>query len=241
MCPYIQIGKVTLESYTVFNNLGTVCGLFAAYLVLDKYCYKEKNNWKMVLFLLITMAASAPAATAVKELFSQVTGRGATHFLVRVTLACMLMPLFLRIFWKETSCLDQSLNSAALYFMIQHFFNRIACLLNGCCGGISVPFMKEPLATQLFEAGMAAVISIFVLAGIRREKEVFRKACAFYGAVIFVSEYLIDQPEAGRICTMTSVQMTALLLILWMIFFQKICRAIGLADEQKKQSAKNVG
>lgn len=213
MYPYIRVGALTFESYTLMTNLGTVCGFFAEYLVLERYCRKEKHYWKMILFLLVMMMAGEPWSIFLKGLFGGVE-QGATHFLARVFLACVFLPFFLHVIWKDRQTMGQALNSAALYFLIQHLFNRIACWMNGCCGGIYLEKIGIQIGTQLMEAGMMAVILFFLLRAIRKEIPFFRQACTCYAAVIWFSEYFIDQPQVGRILSMTSIQAAAVLLIL---------------------------
>lgn len=213
MCPYIRVGALTFESYTLLTYFGTVSGFFAEYLVLDRYCRREKHGWKMILFLLVMMVIGEPCSRFLKGLFGG-AGNDGTHFLARVLLACMFMPLFLRVAWNDEQTKQQALNSAALYFLIQHFFNRIACWMNGCCGGIYVEKIGVRVCTQLLEAGMMEVMLLFLLRAIRKEIPFFQIACTYYALVIWVSEYLIDQPETVRILSMNSIQAAAVLLIL---------------------------
>lgn len=233
MYPFIRIGTLTFESYTMLTNLGTVCGLFAAYLVLEKYCRKEKYYWKMVPFLFLMMLVGDPWSRFLKGLFGGEAGNDGTHFLARVFLACIVLPFFMHLAWKDKASKEQALNSAALYFVVQHFFNRVACWMNGCCGGIYLEAVNGRVGTQLFEAGMMALIAVFLYVSIRKKKPFFKAACTGYAVVIFVSEYFIDQPELGRILTMTSIQLAAIVMILWVQF--PVLKSVGIRFKMNKK------
>lgn len=213
MLPYITVGSAVFESYTLITNAGTLIGLFSAYECLQKHCKKEKNNWKMIVALMLLMLAGAWFARLLKGLFAGPELGEATHFLGRVLLASFLLPVLLPLFWKERSCSGQAMNAAALYLVIQHFFNRIACWMNGCCGGIYLESWKVRFPSQLFEAGAMLMILCFLVKHIRADRIFFGQTVFFYAVTIFISEYLIDQPEEIRIFTLTSIQAGALLLM----------------------------
>ncbi len=212
MLPYIKTGSLVFESYTLITNMGTLIGMFASYQVLEKYCSMEKRYWKVLLLLLALMASGDIPARFLKGLFHG-SGMGtATHFLGRVLFAALLLPILLSLMWKECSCMKQAMNASALYFLIQHFFNRIACWMNGCCNGILIESLHVRFPSQFFEAGMMLLVLILLGKNIRKGDSFFGQSMLIYAMVIFVSENFIDQPEVPRVFMLTSVQTGALLL-----------------------------
>ena len=214
MHPYLVFGGFVFESYTVVTNVGTVVGMILAFLLLEHECREEKYWWKPLPVLLLLMLIGDPFAKWLKGLFGGTNGE-ATHYLGRVLLAEILYPLFLIRTWKNRKTLPQSFNAGAVYLITQHFFNRIACWMNGCCGGKVIGASGKTIPTQLIEAACMLLIGIFLIYHIRKKKNFFYPACMGYALVIFCSEWFIDQPELGRMLGLTSIQAAAVLMVLW--------------------------
>lgn len=221
MKPFLIFGPFTFESYTLVTNLGTLLGFTIMYLVLEKKCEKEKYYWKLVLMVLALMVIGDPIAKALKGAFGgNVTGEE-THFLGRVLFAAVVMVFLMKFFWKNSECSYQAWNGVAAYFLVQHFFNRIACFLNGCCGGRSLGDRNITFPSQMFEAVMVLIAFGILLWNIKKEHWFYCESCMIYAVIIFVSEFLVEQPEIGKIIGMTSVQVGAITLFL-LAFFTRI-------------------
>ncbi|MCD7737369.1 MAG: prolipoprotein diacylglyceryl transferase [Lachnospiraceae bacterium] len=213
MHPFITIGNITFESYTLMINLGMLIGLFSTWWLLERYCEKERFCWKLLLFLIGILLVGIPFSHFLKNLFGG--SEDGTHFLGRVLLICVFTPAFLQLFWKEESGRLQAANAVAMYFVIQHFFDRIGCWMNGCCGGIYIDWLNMKFPSQLFEAFMMAALGAALAVRIRKGRAFFFQTGMGFAAVIFVSEFLIDQPELGRVLGLTSVQFGAMILLVW--------------------------
>lgn len=212
MKPFLVFGPFAFESYTLVTNLGTLLGLTAMYIILDKKCEREKFNWKLVLTVFALMVIGDPVAKALKGAFGGNVTETATHFLGRVLFATIILGFLMRIMWKNKECSYQAWNSVAAYFLVQHFFNRIACFLNGCCEGRVLGRRNIQFPSQIFEAVLVLIIFGILLWNIKKEREFYYASCILYAGVILVSEFFIEQPEIGRVIGMTSVQVGAVAL-----------------------------
>lgn len=212
MIPYLHVGKLTFESYTLFTNLGTLLGLFGALAVLECYCANEKSRWKPMVVIILLMLISNPAARALRNAFSGEVLGEATHFLGRVFVLAIVYPWMMEKCFQNRNSKNQVMNAAATFFVIQHFFNRIACWLNGCCGGVISLNTKYGFPRQLLEAAGMLLLGVVVLAGIRKVKNTFSFCCIGYGIVVFLSEFAAEEVE--RICWLTSVQYGAVVLMM---------------------------
>lgn len=218
MKPFLKFGPFTFESYTLVTNLGTLLGLTIMYLILEKTCEKEKRYWKLVLAVLALMAVGTPVAKALKGAFGGNATGAETHFLGRVLFAAVVLAFLMKFLWKNRECCYQAWNSVASYFLVQHFFNRIACFLNGCCGGSIQGESNIVFPSQLFEAAMVLIAFGILLWNIKKERWFYCESCMIYAVVIFVSEFFIEQPEIGKIIGMTSIQAGAIALFLLAFF-----------------------
>lgn len=215
MKPFFSIGDFAFESYTVVTNLGALIGAATAYMILERTCEREKNYWKLIPTLLILMVITNPIAKIIKGAFGGILAGEATHFLGRVLITVFVLHFCMRFLWKDKKCISQAWNSIAAYFLVQHFFNRLACWLNGCCGGIYLEFCKNYFPSQLFEA-VAVLITFFVLVRkIQRGDCFYEQSCMSYAVIIFLSEFFIEQTSVEKIWGFTSVQFAAVILFLF--------------------------
>lgn len=232
MLPYIHIGTIVIESYTLFINLGTVFGAFAMYYLLEHWCSAEKYRWKVVIIVIAAMVLSIPFARFIKGLFRNGNGT-ATHFLGRVIVACVVMEVVFRFFWKEKECIAQAKNAVAIYLAVQHVFNRIACLLNGCCGGKYIEKLGVRYPSQLTEAGCMLLCIIAISYAIYKRKEFYYEFYMIFAVVIFISEFFIEDTRTNvtAISPITGVQLGAIILFLLALTL-KIC---GVWENKRKR------
>ncbi len=216
MYPYIHIGKYLLESYTLFINLGTLSGSFAMYFILEKYCKEEKYRWKIIVILLAIMGISAPFARYIKSIFYNGNGT-ATHFLGRVLATLVLMEFVFAFIWKNKSCVGQARNAVVAYLGIQHLFNRISCLLNGCCGGKIIRRWNRAFPSQLFEMICMVVVIMIICMYIYKRKNFYFQFYIYFSIVIFISEFFIADTRINeyKISPLTGIQVGAILM--WVI------------------------
>ncbi len=238
MLPYIHVGSVLIESYTLFINLGTVIGAFVMYWLLDWYCSSEKRRWKIVIVVLAVMGLSMPFARILKGLFRNGNGT-ATHFLGRVLVACVVMEIVFHFFWKDRSSLAQAGNSVVMYLAIQHLFNRIACYMNGCCGGVYISSLGGNYPSQLIEAGCMMLLIVIIGYAIFKQKSFYYQFYMIFSIVIFVSEFFIEDTRMNVTTTspLTGIQAGAIVLfILAGVFYMyhlKTKKGIGAVEQCK--------
>lgn len=221
MKPFLTVGPFTFESYTLVTNLGTLLGLTMMYLVLEKKCEKEKFYWKLIGVVFALMVIGDPVAKTLKGAFGGNMTGTETHFLGRVLFAALVLIFVMKLLWKNSECCYQAWNAVAAYFLVQHFFNRIACFLNGCCGGIYMGECNILFPSQLFEAITVLLVFCVLLWNIKKDRGFYYESCMSYAIIIFVSEFFIEQPEIGRIMGVTSIQAGAMILF-FLAFFSKI-------------------
>ncbi len=213
MLPYIHIGTFVFESYTLFINLGTLIGAFIMYELLEKHCKPEKYRWKLVGIVLAIMAASIPFAKFIKGLFRHGNGQ-ATHFLGRVLAAAIILEVVYYFWWKEKGCLLQAKNAVVMYLAVQHLFNRIACYLNGCCGGKKIANGTLVFPSQLAEAFCMLVLIILIAVKIYQNQSFYYPFYMLFAIIIFFSEFMIEDTRIGieKTSIITGVQLGAILL-----------------------------
>ncbi len=237
----------TFATYDLCNNIGTVIGIVAMLLVWRK----KKLNLKQVLAGAAAMAAVIVVGGFFSSLFRQlnhmdfqsygelardVAARKGNHFIGRVLAAAFFFPCFSRAaafilrqpYTKELQ--GDLLDALAFFIPIQHIFNRLACLMNGCCYGIPYhglfalrfPDLAYPVfPSQIFEmACMAALLAVVVFFD-RKGKPLFGAALIGFGLSIFLSEFFMDQQGNLRILGMNAIQYGSLLVCAIGIFYRK--------------------
>lgn len=221
MYPYIHIGKYLLESYTLFINLGTLIGILVMYIILGKCNILEKNKWKLIIILLTIMGMSSPFARFIKGLFYNGNGT-ATHFIGRVLVALVVFELILAFSKDNNFRLEQVGNSIVMYLAIQHFFNRLSCLMNGCCGGKIIKGWNKPFPSQIFEMSGMLILMGLIVFHLHKRKSFYYLFYICFSIIIFISEFYIDDTRvnADKLYPITGVQLGAIILcILSLVFY----------------------
>lgn len=235
--PFVHIGKYVFESYTLFINLGTFFSILLCYELLSKYCSKEKYRIKILCFMLITLFAGNITGKLIKNSFEE-SFSDSTHFMGRVILCAIVLPIFMKYFWKNESLKTYGYNICVVFIVVQHFFNRIACLFNGCCGGKSVGNIILP--TQLFEAVAMIVLLIFILLKNNKNEESYCISLVVFGITIFISESMMDYSNVTKIGGLTAVQYSAIILSVIMVIYILFSKQnISFGMNKFKNNSKN--
>lgn len=245
MCEVLNTPFGDFMSYDIFNNLGTVLGLGTFCILL----WRKKASWRYFLAGAVTLAAIMVIGGFFSSLVRQLTHmdfqnyqelakdvieRNGNHFLGRVLAAALFYPVIYRFAAymlnvgyrkdQEQVCLD----ALAFFIPIQHFFNRLACLMNGCCYGIPYngPFALQfdsaaagvvnypVFPSQAFEMGTMVILFVVVVFLYRKKKRLFGPVLIGFGISIFVSEFFMDQRGNLRLLGLNAIQYGAILLCL---------------------------
>lgn len=123
------------------------------------------------------------------------------------------------------------LNALAFFFPIQHIFNRLGCLMEGCCYGVpmhgagSIKFPDEILTYRVFPSQILEIVCmVLLLCGLlfclKKKGPVFALSMGGFGMSIFFSEFFMDKTGVMQYFGLTVIQFFALLLcgialVLW--------------------------
>ena len=231
-----------LEAYQFFVTVGSILGIAAFLCVL----YREVKDWKITLLNLLVnlviILIGAKASEILKALntqeFSSVAEllleRKGSHFLGRVLFAAWMYPLVYRglhrLFGKRINWCDQkALDAVSFYFVIQHFFNRIACFCNGCCSGkryygfgaIAYQDVGYVYPSQLIEALFMVVLFVLLWVRKRRKKPLFGFVLTGFGIAILMSEFWMDQAGILLILGLNVIQYAGILCILTGVIYMR--------------------
>ncbi len=240
-----------ISSYDIFNAAGTVLGMVA----FTVYFYRRSGNARktaihlLINFVVIMAAAlgseilrslnSVDAWTARSFADAALSHDGGNHFMGRLLLASWVYPpvyagLEKLSGGKFVADRRNAFDAAAFYFVIQHIFNRIACFLNGCCygkpytgpGSVEFPGMGYSVwPSQLIEGGLMVLLLIWLIWLGRREKPLFGRMETGFGAVVFVSEFFMDQAGILRLAGLSLIQFAALLSVITGLIYIKVQKA----------------
>lgn len=238
-----------LDTYYLFINLGIVFGSAAFLIIKYRKTKNIKQSFLSLVICLAVFGVGAIAGEAVRTwnfwefhsfsefLHIMITDRAGTHFIGRVLFAAWILPL---LYWmlkkieKEKKKTDarSTYDAVAFYFVIQHIFNRIGCFFNGCCygkyytgpGSMVFPTMQGDYPvypSQLMEAIAAGGLLFFLFMRWRKQKPLFGWTLMWFGMIIFISEFFMDQRGVLRIAGINMIQVTAFLTILSGVFYIK--------------------
>lgn len=263
MCEVMQTPFGSVTSYMLFVNMGTLFGVAAAFLIFWKRIKQRRELAAAILALAGSMAVGAYLSTVVRQftymdfgtvetLWERVARHEGNHFSGRVLAAAVCYPLFYRLSClflrqkKTPENLSAALDGTGFFLIIQHFFNRAACLMNGCCygkpyGGIgSIRLLAAEVdyrvfPSQIFEMAGMFVLLLFMLLRYRKKKNVFGEAVLGFGITVFVSEFFMDQRGTLLFMGMNGIQFTALALCLISVLFYRGRGRRGGGERQKRR------
>lgn len=230
------------SSYKVINSVGTVLGILA-YLF---YFYKKDKDKRQVagnfLCVLFIILMGEKASKFVRTLnngeFSSIAeafrvgifeGSG-SHFIGRVLFTAWIYPFGYAILryiyekkWKLLPDVFSTLNALSFYFVIQHIFNRIACLCYGCCygcfyngiGAIRFPGMAYSVfPTQFMEILFMVILLGYLYKSDKKGGFLYGRMLIGFGGAIFISEFFMDRIGITKYMNLTVIQICALLTLI---------------------------
>lgn len=174
----------------------------------------------------------------VRNIFTVNTGG---HFLGRVIFAVWFFPVLYRLlFQKKKGEWVGYMDALCMYLVVQHIFNRIACLLNGCCEGkeydglfsfrysmgrgYGAGFDYSMYPTQLFEIVSMTLLLIVCIYLCRKNVRLFFIFEIWFGITIFISEFMMENEGAIYYGGLDAVQYGSLILIITAFVTRKIRR-----------------
>lgn len=225
------------RAYTACQTAGTVCAAVIMMIML----LKDNRNFIRSLIIGAMFAAIINIGSAASQFLRKLTyWRGADrfvsefadyqgkHFLGSVLFAVIVFPLVYKCVMRRESGvfarggLDKATEINGVFITVQHFFNRLGCLLEGCCygkayygfGAMHFPNVAHPVyPTQAFEMLAMAVLFAVLMHTIYKKKTYsFGIFCIGYSAAIFVSEFFMDQTGTFMFAGMSFIQLAALVL-----------------------------
>ncbi len=235
-----------IRSYTFFTNLGSVLGSLMVLLLLY-YAYRNiRQAIKVFLLGLLLVLAGSFLGQFIRglsygnfedmlDLLTLFASGHGIHFIGRVIVTIAFFPiLYCKLFAKEKSSLNRDYDYICLFLAFQHMFNRLACLMNGCCYGKSYsgfgamqftwiggegPAISYPVyPTQLFEMTGMLVLFLLMLVLIKIGKHVQLVFGLGFSFVIFISEYMMDVTGTILIFGLTVIQIASLVLAVLSVF-----------------------
>lgn len=225
------------KAYTFCPIVGTVC----AAVVITAMTLKENKNIIRCLITVGMFAVIINVGSVASEFLRKLTyWRGADefaanfadyqgkHFLGSVLFTVIVFPIAYRCVMRrdggvfDRGGLDKATEFNGVFIVIQHFFNRLACLLEGCCygrayygfGAMRFPGIAHPVyPTQVFEMlAMAALFAVLMHNIYRKKRYSFGIFCIGYAAAIFISECFMEQIGTFMVAGMSFIQLAALIL-----------------------------
>jgi len=178
-----------------------------------------------------------------REFLEDLSVYGGMHYLGRVLFLAAAVPFIYRLMLRDKIKRRQMLDLFGFIIVIQHMFNRVACLCNGCCygkpyhGSLSVTYTEgvayhkgvtwPVYPTQLMEAGMMILLLVLMVFWKHRGKTVFEKALTGFALAIFISEFFMDNIGSVLVLGLTWIQIGSLLLIIYAAGYHLLNRRKG--------------
>lgn len=253
MLRYVNINGHMLSMQNVMVNIGSFLGIIVVALLLYKQYGKtentEKTGRKIGRYIVILMLTEVVIAKTIGPFlgrwirgmsyaFSEITTNKAeyiwenagTHFIGTVLASAVLLPVVFRIVYEKKERRN-ILNALAFFFPIQHIFNRLGCLMEGCCYGVpmhgagSIKIPDEILTYRVFPSQILEIVCmVLLLCGLlfclKKKGPVFALSMGGFGMSIFLSEFFMDKTGVMQYFGLTVIQFFALLLcgialVLW--------------------------
>lgn len=225
-----------MDHYHSIINAGSIIGS-----VFVLYLYRKKSgDWKktVVIFLIsllllevgnlggkLVRVLSYGEGVRIWELITQERG---THFIGRVIFTVLGFPWIYRLVYRDSKReWMEYLDLLCIFLVIQHIFNRMACLSYGCCMG---RFYDGPFAfryvgegsgagysysvypTQLFEMICMVCLAALLLILHHRKKRLLFVFCFGFSISIFLSEFMMEGQGAICIFGLSVIQYAAVVL-----------------------------
>lgn len=225
------IGDKVLSAREVFINLGTILGIIVLLAVIFT---NVKKDIKKIIFiygfcLIISIFGSRVSGTMAvwdgsEDFFQVMKNSEAVNFSGFVFIFFISFIFLYMLIFKGFGGFFQNIKPAAFYLAIQYMFNRIGCLMAGCCGGRSYqgPFAfhysKGDLGVypvQPFEIISMLVLIVLIFIFYKSSKiNVFFLFLMWFGVTVIIGEIFMDNMYDLRIFFFTVPELTAVFLII---------------------------
>ncbi len=237
MLDNITIFSEQVSCYDLSINIGTFIGFLVYLFVALKKTKSVKRVICSVVFAYILLTLGAFLGNIIRGLnvgeiggISDVFTVGSgSHFIGRVIMVVVFLPFVYKWFLgRDKKEWVSYMDMMCFYLVIQHIFNRLGCLLNGCCEGkeyrgflsfeypIGIGFgpgYDYPMyPTQLFE-----IISMIILLGVciylfGKNRHIIVVFEIWFAATIFLSEFMMLPDRTVYIMGLDAIQYSAVVL-----------------------------
>ncbi len=242
MLRYVYINGHTLIMQDLMVNVGSILGILVVSLLLYEHDVKtERIGKKICRYMLIPILTEAVIAKTIGPFLGRwirgmsyafpetVTNKAqyiwenaGTHFIGTILASAILLPVVFRMVYGKKDRWT-ILNNVAFFFPIQHIFNRLGCLMEGCCYGIpmrgtgSIKFPDEILTYRVFPSQVLEIFCMILLfcgliVCLKKKGPVFAFSMGGFGISIFLSEFFMDKTGVMQYFNLTVIQFFALLL-----------------------------
>lgn len=144
------------------------------------------------------------------------------HFIGRVLLVMAAFPvLYILLFQKFKYEWKDYLDIFCFYLIIQHIFNRIACIFNGCCQGKSVSFLNNGLPARGFEVLSMIILLLVCIKLYIAKKHIFGIFGMWFAMTIFISEFMMKKLDVVYFIGIDAVQYAVIILFIISVVNQK--------------------
>lgn len=256
VCDFIVVGNQNISSYDLFINIGTFLGVLTALCCMKIRLKKITLVAVAIASLAVAMYIGKFLSTFVRQitnmsfgsvdvLMEKLAANAGNHFSGRVLAVVLFYVLFYTVIClilrkkQEISTVWNALDGVAFFIVIQHFFNRLACFMNGCCYGIpyngvfSITLPNLELRYPLFPVQLLEMVFMLTLFCIvycrwKKKKHIFALTIFGFGLTIIISEFFTDQRGALLFLGVNFIQIIGLLLC--------ICGFIYRSKEHKNEN-----
>ena len=225
-----EIGAYTIPAREFFINCGTVVGLIVLFNTIWKTIHtdKIKNIIVYSLSLLFSILGSKFAGALLEwdtqgSILDTLINSEAVNFSGYVLFFTILFPILYKLILKNYNGFSQNIKASALYMAIQHMFNRIGCLMAGCCGGreysgfLALHYSPNDVGyypVQPFEIiSMILVLFFIIFLYDSKKVNVFCLFIMWFGITFFVGDIFRDNLYDLRILGLTISQMISCILV----------------------------
>lgn len=230
-----------IHTYDILVTVGSILGILTIILL----TLKETKNIKLALGVSLSVIPMVLLGGFVGRLllrvskwdFAGINGfinklgeYNGVHFIGTILVFVIFVPLIYKKIIKNKTIGYKIPQILSFYLIIQHIFNRLACLCEGCCYGkaysglgaitftqgygfnLGVNYSVFP--TAVFELICMLILMILIIILYKKELMVFETTIVGLGSIIFVSEIFMEQRGKMLFMGLSSVQLTAIVVIL---------------------------
>lgn len=230
MYSVFEIGAYTIPAREFFINSGTIIGLIVLFSTIWKTIYIDKIKIIAVysLSLLFSILGSKFAGAFLEwdiqsSFLDTLINSEAVNFSGYVLFFTVSFPILYKLILKNYNRFSQNIKAGALYMAVQHMFNRIGCLMAGCCGGkeysgiLALHYSHNDVGyypVQPFEMiSMMLVLFLIVFLYDSKKINVFCLFIIWFGITFFVGDIFRDNLYDLRILGLTISQMISCILV----------------------------